>query len=225
MPQPLKATFQQVNQDGSLGPPLTVNYNPTEYTLSKGAQLAEIAIPGLDSPIIQFVRGQTETLSLDLFFDTTEAGMDDSAISVTTVTDQFYQMIKIDGTTHAPPICFFSWGSTFPGQRSYASMGLSAGTGSQQRYGFKCVVESVRQRYTLFNPQGVPLHAALCDADGHYDDRTYESSHRGGLAAMSGSGPAPEHDIESPTNSGGEPIRDAKRRQGPGAQTQRKQRC
>jgi hypothetical protein len=161
MPQPLKATFQQVNQDGSLGPPLTVNYNPTEYTLSKGAQLAEIAIPGLDSPIIQFVRGQTETLSLDLFFDTTEAGMDDSAISVTTVTDQFYQMIKIDGTTHAPPICFFSWGSTFPGQRSYASMGLSTGTGSQQRYGFKCVVESVRQRYTLFNPQGVPLRATL----------------------------------------------------------------
>jgi hypothetical protein len=159
MPLPLKATFQQVNQDGSLGPPLAVNYNPTEYTLSKGAQLAEIAIPGLDSPILQFVRGQTETLSLDLFFDTTEAGMDDSAVSVTTVTDQFYQLIKIDGTTHAPPICFFSWGTTFPGQRAYASMGM--GTGSQQRYGFKCVVESVRQRYTLFNPQGVPLRATL----------------------------------------------------------------
>lgn len=159
MPKPLKATFQQVNQDGSLGDPLIVNYNPTEYTLNKGAQLAEIAIPGLDSPILQFVRGQTETLSLDLFFDTTEAGMDDSAVSVTTVTDQFYQLIKIDGTTHAPPIVFFSWGMQFPGQRPYASMGL--GTGSQQRHGFKCVVESVRQRYTLFSPQGIPLRATL----------------------------------------------------------------
>jgi len=159
MPKPLKATFQQVNVDGSLGDPLLVNYNPTEYTLSKGAQLAEIAIPGLDSPILQFVRGQTETLALDLFFDTTEAGMDDSAISVTKVTDQFYQLIKIDGTTHAPPICFFSWGSEFPGQRAYASMGM--GTGSQQRHGFKCVVESVRQRFTLFSPQGIPLRATL----------------------------------------------------------------
>jgi Contractile injection system tube protein/LysM domain len=159
MPKPLKATFQQVYEDGSLGDPLLVNYNPTEYTLNKGAQLAEIAIPGLDSPILQFVRGQTETLSLDLFFDTTEAGMDDNAVSVTTVTDQFYQLVKIDGFTHAPPICFFSWGATFPGQRAYASMGM--GTGSQQRYGFKCVVESVRQRFTLFSPQGVPLRATL----------------------------------------------------------------
>lgn len=159
MPSPLKATFQQVNPDGSLGIPLLVNYNPTEYTLSKGAQLAEIAIPGLDSPILQFVRGQTETLSLDLFFDTTEGGMGDFATSVTTLTDQFYQLIKIDGTTHAPPICFFSWGMQFPGQRPYASLGI--GTGSQQRHGFKCVVESVRQRYTLFSPQGVPLRATL----------------------------------------------------------------
>jgi hypothetical protein len=148
-----------VNLDGSLGDPLIVNYNPTEYTLNKGAQLAEIAIPGLDSPILQFVRGHTETLSLDLFFDTTEAGMDDGAVSVTTVTDLFYQLIKINGLTHAPPILFFSWGMQFPGQRPYASMGL--GTGSQQRHGFKCVVESVRQRYTLFSPQGMPLRATL----------------------------------------------------------------
>ncbi len=159
MPKPLKATFQQVNQDGSLGFPLLVNYNPTEYTLNKGAQIAEIAIPGLDSPILQFVRGQSETLSLDLFFDTTEAGMGDTVTPVTAVTDQFYQLVKIDGTTHAPPICFFAWGADFPGQRSYASMGM--GTGSQQRYGFKCIVESVRQRFTLFSPQGVPLRATL----------------------------------------------------------------
>lgn len=159
MPKPLKATFQQVNPDGSLGAPLIVNYNPTEYTLNKGAQIVEIAIPGLDSPILQFVRGQSETLSLDLFFDTTEAGMDDGAVSVTTVTDQFYQLVKINGFTHAPPILFFSWGMQFPGQRPYASMGI--GTGSQQRHGFKCVAESVRQRYTLFSPQGIPLRATL----------------------------------------------------------------
>jgi hypothetical protein len=159
MAKPLKATFQRLQADGTLGDALTVNFNPTEYTLNKAAQFAEITIPGLDSSILQFVRGQTETLSLDLFFDTTESGMDDNAKSVTDLTDAFYQLIKIEGKTHAPPICFFTWGASFPGQRSYASLG--GGTGSQQRHGFKCVVDSVRQRFTLFSPLGVPLRATL----------------------------------------------------------------
>jgi hypothetical protein len=161
MTKPLKATFQTVDSDGNLSKPIEVRFNPTEYTLNKGAQIAEVVIPGLDSPVLQFVRGQTESLSLDLFFDSTENGMDDNATSVAKLTDQFYQLIKIGGKTHAPPICFFSWGSEFPGQRSYKSMGPESGTGSQQRHGFKCVVESIRQRFTLFSPQGVPLRATL----------------------------------------------------------------
>jgi LysM repeat protein len=157
MAKPLKATFQVVKKDGTLGDAVPVNFNPTEYTLNKGAQITEVTIPGLDSPILQFVRGQTETLSLDLFFDSTDNGMDDGATSVTGLTDQFYQLVKIDGSTHAPPICYFSWGSDFPGKLTYSS---SVG-GSQQRHGFKCLIESVRQRFTLFSPQGVPLRATL----------------------------------------------------------------
>jgi hypothetical protein len=160
MSMTLKAQFQRVDTTGALtGPVVPVKFNPTEYTLNKAAQIAEIAIPGLDSPVLQFVRGQSETLTLDLFFDSTDAGMDSSATSVTEQTDQFYQLIKIDGTVHAPPVVFFSWGPEFPGNRAYASMG--DGTGSQQRFGFKCLVESVRQRYTLFSPLGVPLRATL----------------------------------------------------------------
>jgi len=154
---PLKARFQIVQQNGTLGEALDVAFNPTEYTLNKSVQSAEVTIPGLDSPVLQFVRGQTETLSLDLFFDTTESGMDDNATSVTTLTDAFYALIKIDGATHAPPVCLFSWGDDFPGRRTYTSLG----TGSQQRHGFKCIVESVKQRFTLFSPQGVPLRATL----------------------------------------------------------------
>jgi hypothetical protein len=152
----IKAQFQRVDTTGALtGPVIPVSFNPTEYTLNKGAQIAEISIPGLDSPVLQFVRGQTESLSLDLFFDSTEGGMDSNATSVTAQTDPFYQLIKIDGTVHAPPVVFFSWGPKFPGNRTYAS------TGSQLRFGFKCLVESVRQRYTLFSPLGVPLRATL----------------------------------------------------------------
>jgi hypothetical protein len=154
----LKAQFQQVDiTTGTLLPPaIPVSFNPTEYTLNKGAQIAEIAIPGLDSPVLQFVRGQSETLTLDLFFDSTDGGMDANATSVTEQTDQFYQLIKIDGTVHAPPVVFFSWGPEFPGNRTYTSA-----TGNQLRFGFQCVVESVRQRFTLFSPLGVPLRATL----------------------------------------------------------------
>ena len=156
MPGLQMAQFQRLKPNGAAdGQPLKVQYNPTEYTLSKGAQIAEVPIPGLDSPILQFVRGQTETLTLDLFFDTTEAGMGANATSVTTKTDPFYRLIKIDSGTHAPPILLFTWGGKeFPGHRSY-------GQGSQSRYGFKCIVDNVRQRYTLFSPDGLPLRATL----------------------------------------------------------------
>src|SRR5579884_3999809 len=160
MPQLVKAEFVRLGTDGLPEyPSLKVQFNPTEFTLNKGAQLAEIAIPGLDAPILQFVRGQTETLTFDLFFDSTDNGMaGDSVQSVTKETDLFYQMIKIDRITHAPPVLRFTWGSfgDFPG----ASMN-SRWYSQNRSNGFHCVVESVRQRFTLFSPEGTPMRATL----------------------------------------------------------------
>jgi nucleoid-associated protein YgaU len=119
---------------------IPVEFNPTEYTLSKGAQIAEIAIPGIDSPILQFIRGQNETLKLELFFDTTDQGMDDAAVDVRLRTNSFYQLVKMQPKTHAPPRIRLTWG-----------VGLS----------FKAIVESVEQKFTLFSPLGTPLRAAL----------------------------------------------------------------
>jgi len=149
-----KAQIHRLNPDGTpSGQPLTVQFNPAEYTLTKGAQLAEIPIPGLDSPIIQFVRGQTETLTFDLFFDSTEKGTGSDAEPVTKRTDPFYDLIKIEGDRHAPPIVLFAWGGdAFPGHRR---------PDSQQRHGFKGVVENVRQRYTYFSSLGLPLRAVI----------------------------------------------------------------
>lgn len=153
-----KAQFQRLDKSlKPLTPGIEVQFNPTEFTLNKGVQIAEIAIPGLDSPILQFVRGQTETLTLDLFFDTTDSGTSDNATPVTTQTDPFYQLIKIDSDTHAPSICHFSWGGhNFPGSN------MDGNWASQNREnGFDCLVESVRQRFTMFSSQGVPLRATL----------------------------------------------------------------
>lgn len=134
---------------------ISVQFNPTQLSFSKGVQLGDIPIPGLDSSLIQFVRGQNETLSVDLFFDSTENGMGTGATSVTTYSDQIYQLVKIEPDSHAPPICEFIWNDKFPGSD------ISEELGNQKRNSFKCVVESVRHQYTLFSPEGVPLRATV----------------------------------------------------------------
>ena len=146
----LVATYQNGDMDF-----LPVQFNPTEFSLDKAAQIAEITVPGLDAPLLQFVRGQSEKLTMDLFFDTTEQGMGSGATSVTTLTDQVYGLVKIEPDGHAPPICSFLWNSKFPGSD------LSARMGNQRRTDFQCVVESVKQKFTLFSPEGVPLRATL----------------------------------------------------------------
>jgi nucleoid-associated protein YgaU len=124
-----------------LPPVIPVQFNPPEYTLGKAAQIAEIAIPGIDSPILQFVRGQTQTLALELFFDTSRVGRSEvKALDVRTLTDRVAQLGRIQPRTHAPPRIRFVWG-----------LGLS----------FRAIVDNVQQKFTLFNPLGIPVRASL----------------------------------------------------------------
>jgi nucleoid-associated protein YgaU len=74
---------------------------------------------------------------------------------VTEQTDQIYQLMKIEPDTHAPPICAFLWNQKFPGAD------VSSKVGNQRRTDFQCVVENIKQRFTLFSPEGVPLRAIL----------------------------------------------------------------
>lgn len=130
-------------------PIIPVQFNPTEYSLNKSAQIAEIAIPGLDSPIQQFIRGQSEKLTMELFFDTTkEGGTGVAAIDVRLRTGPIYQLVKVQPKTHAPPRVRFHWG---PPLNQIGLGGLS----------FKGIVESVQQKFDLFNPLGIPLRATL----------------------------------------------------------------
>lgn len=129
--------------DGSQISEFDVQFNPTEYSLNKGVQIAEIAIPGIDSPILQFIRGQNEQLTMELFFDTTKEknrGMGLKARDVTDYTHQVYQLVKIQSKTHAPPRVQFIWG---------------------KKLKFKAIVASVQQKFSLFNPEGVPLRATV----------------------------------------------------------------
>jgi hypothetical protein len=192
---------------------IDLQYNPTELSWDKSAHLAEITIPGLDAPLQQFVRGQAERLSLELFFDTTDHGMGKGATSVTTLTDRIYQLVKIEPKRHAPPICTFVWNDQFPGSSlegnagSVASRAIgdalgpaagaaasaiggaigavasavagiaAAASGNQRRNGFKCIVESVKQKFTLFSPEGIPLRATLTVALREYKTLDEQLAH------------------------------------------------
>ena len=87
------------------GPLIQVLYNPERFTVNKSVQIAEITIPGLDSPVQQFVRGQAEKISFELFFDTTKFGMLDEVKDVRDETGKIYDLLKVRSETHAPPPC------------------------------------------------------------------------------------------------------------------------
>ena len=116
------------------GEQIPVMFNPEEYSLDLGNTFAEIGIPGLKTPPIQYVRGNIRNLTMELFFDTYEEKRD-----VRLETRRVSNLLDKDVTTQAPPILLFSWGSL----------------------NFKCVLESAGQRFTMFLGDGTPVRATL----------------------------------------------------------------
>ncbi len=148
--------FEKLTIEPEGGVAIKALFNPERYTINKGVQIAEIAVPGLDSPVLQFVRGQNEKITLELFFDTTSFGMVDSVKDVREETRKVYQLLKINRDTHAPPRCKLSWGEG--GQLfSFGSSLFS-----------RCVAESVSEEFNLFSPSGMPLRAKLTVAFREY---------------------------------------------------------
>ena len=70
----LKITVLDDPYDGNRE--INLPFNPPDFSLAKGAQISEIAIPGIDSPLLQFIHGTNEKLTLKLFFDTTDESSD-----------------------------------------------------------------------------------------------------------------------------------------------------
>ena len=114
--------------------PIPVMFNPPEYQLQVTNQFAEVGIPGLGSSLLQFVRGSARTLTMELFFDTTDLGID-----VRVHTGLVLGLTSLNSETHAPPPLLFVWGSLI----------------------FPCVLESVTQTFDFFNTLGMPLRARL----------------------------------------------------------------
>jgi hypothetical protein len=125
-------------------------FNPAEFTVEKSNQFAEVNIPGLSSPIYQFVRGNARSVTLELFFDTYEEKIDvriftdritgwDAGSMFSGLPDAAKGLMDIDSDLHAPPICLFVWGTFI----------------------FQCIIERVSKNFTMFLPEGIPARATL----------------------------------------------------------------
>jgi hypothetical protein len=114
---------------------IPLHFNPAEYKLSKENTFAEIPIPGLESPPLQYVRGGAQVLSMDLLVDTS-----DELVSVKTkYVDKIQACMGKTEKLHAPPILNFIW--------------------AEQR--FSGVLQSLDITYVLFHTDGKPLRAKL----------------------------------------------------------------
>ena len=130
-----KAYIQPLDaKDRDKGDKIGILFNPGEYTLDKSNQFQSTAILGLTTPLTQFVSGNAETLTMDLFFDTFELGFD-----VRIFTSRLFKLLEIDPDLHAPPRCKFIWGS----------------------FQFKATVEKITRRFTMFREDGTPVRATL----------------------------------------------------------------
>jgi hypothetical protein len=116
---------------------LNLPFNPTDYSIEKKNNFASAAIPGLESPIIQYASGDARVLSLEVMLDSYTYGQQQDLRDLYLATiDRF---LAIDEELHAPPPCKVIWGSLQ----------------------FVGVLENVKKQFVLFLDNGTPVRARV----------------------------------------------------------------
>lgn len=115
--------------EGGNAPPETIEvlFNPTDLSIDRGANYAEVNIPGLQQPVLQYVRGTLEVLRVELFLDRSA-----QRESVSEDLEKLRALVAHISDLHAPPVVRFHWGDT----------------------DFQGVVTSLQERFQLFDEQG-----------------------------------------------------------------------
>jgi nucleoid-associated protein YgaU len=141
------------------GKNVSVMFNPEEYSISRDNNFAQMAVPGLSAPIIQFAHGNQQSLEMELLVDTYEAhtsgnrpvngANEDVRKQVARITD----LMNIDPGTHAPPVLLFTWGTLT----------------------FTCVLSRASQKFIMFLPDGTPVRARLQVTFSQYNNAELEA--------------------------------------------------
>ena len=139
-----KATIE-VLQGSRAGERMYVLFNPNTYSFDRSNTYKSTAVPGLGTPLIHFVNGESDQLSMELFLDdyTDPDGPTPpppgGRKSVKQRLDDFFNLLEIDSKLHAPSPVRFTWG---PLQ-------------------FDAVIEKLGRKVTMFRPDGTPARATL----------------------------------------------------------------
>ena len=136
-----KATIDiEAGADIGTGNRIECMFNPTEFTVTKGATWTPREVQGKGQPEMQFVASTAGSFDLKLVFDTTETGK-----AVTEHTNLLLRLVEPNPNlpsaseeTKRPPFVWFSWG---------------------QWKSFKAVVTNVSLNFTYFSQEGAPLRA------------------------------------------------------------------
>jgi len=112
---------------------IEVPFNPEEYSLDSANKFKTQDVPK-GRPTVQFTGANLRRLQMDLFVDTSQSQTD-----VRSQVQPILELLEKDATTDAPPFLLFTWGS----------------------FHFRCLLESVGQRYTQFLTNGSPVRAYL----------------------------------------------------------------
>jgi len=144
-----KAYIVAIN-GANAGVHIPVLFNPAEYSIEKGNTFQSTSLPGLPTPVTQFVTGNADTLSMELYFDTYAKSSRQPEVTaredVRHYTRKIANLMEIDPTLHAPPICQFTWGPPL---------------GSPEGFQFVGIIEKVSQKFTYFLDDGTPVRATL----------------------------------------------------------------
>lgn len=101
-----KATLADISSAKNT-PPIEVMFNPDTYTITTNMLYPDISVPGLRTPLLQFVRGEAQTLAVELFLDQSNTGE-----SLKTKLEAIRKFVEVEKELHAPPVCRFAWGDT-----------------------------------------------------------------------------------------------------------------
>ena len=121
-------------------------FNPTEYSIAKTNKWENKGNKSANVPKWEFGGGDPRTLQMELLFDTS---LKPNSTDVRDRTNMLFKFMMIDAKLKSqspkskmgqPPKCRVSWGKD---AKNY----------------FDCYIMSCQIKYTLFNPNGIPIRA------------------------------------------------------------------
>ncbi len=143
--QQLKKATITVLAGSDQGKIIGVLFNPAEYSFERTNAYKALPIPGLGTPLMQFVNGELDTLSMELFLDDytdpegpTSREKKEQKPLLKRLKD-ISKLLEIDRDLHAPSPVRFNWGPME----------------------FTAVIDKLGRKVTRFHPDGTPARASL----------------------------------------------------------------